>query len=92
MKAIKVRRHGLGTITNKKVPFRMWLDEQPRKELTYREVTRPDEKGITVEDFVLEALKRGVPVRYYTAAKWATGTQPREMRILVEKAFPTVRF
>lgn len=90
--AIKIRRHGLGMTTNRKVPFRMWLNEQPRKELTYREVSRQDELGWTAEDFALEAIKRGVDTRMYTVAKWATGTQPREIRNSLERAFKGIRF
>ncbi len=90
--AIKVRRHGLGITSNRKVPFRMWLNEQPRKKLTYREVDRQDENGWSTEDFSMEALKRGVNVRFFTALKWASGTMPREIRFSLEKAFPGIRF
>lgn len=90
--AIKIRRHGLGTPSSRKVPFRMWLNEQPRKDLTYRKVARQDENGWTAEDFALECLTRDLPVRFYTVCKWCTGTQPREIRVLLEKAFKGIRF
>lgn len=90
--AIKIRRHGLGTPSSRKVPFRMWLNEQPRSKLTYRKVTRQDELGWTAEDFAMEALKRGVDTRFYTVCKWACGTQPREVRNSLEREFPGIRF
>lgn len=90
--AIKIKRHGLGVASNRKIPFRLWLNEQPRKALTYRVVPRQDEKGWTAEDFALEALKRGVDTRFYTVCKWASGTQPREIRNSLERSFPGIRF
>lgn len=90
--AIKIKRHGLGVPSNRKVPFRVWLNEQPRSELTYRKVQRQDEKGWTAEDFAMEALKRGVDTRFYTVCKWATGTQPREIRNTLERAFKGIKF
>ncbi len=90
--AIKIKRHGLGIPHNRKVPFRLWLNEQPRKDLTYREVLRPDEKGWTAEDFALEALKRGVDVRFQTVCKWASGSQPRQVRYQIERVFDGIRF
>lgn len=90
--AIKIRRHGLGVPSSRKIPFRMWLNEQPRKLLTYRDVPRVDENGWTTEDFALEAMKRGVDVRVLTAVKWCSGTQPREIRKSLERAFKGIRF
>ncbi len=91
--AIKVRRHGLGITSNRKIPFRMWLNEQKRSELTYRkDVQRPDENGWTAEDFALEANKRGLDIRVWTAVKWCSGTQPREVRHSLARVFKTIRF
>lgn len=90
--AIKIRRHGLGVTSSRKIPFRMWLSDQPRSELTYRKVQRQDEKGWTVEDFALECLKRGLDIRFWTACKWASGTQPREIRYTLEREFKGIRF
>lgn len=91
-KALTVKRHGLGLTLSRKIPFRLWLNEQDRSELTYREVDRKEEKGWTSEDFALEACKRGVDVRVLTVVKWARGTQPREIRRALERTFPGVRF
>lgn len=91
--AIKIKRHGLGVPSSRKVPFRMWLNEQPRAELTYREnLPQKEEKGWKTEDFALEAIKRGVDTRFYTVCKWACGTQPREIRRSLDRAFPGIRF
>lgn len=58
-------------------PFRRWLDE----------------KGLTIEGFVAEALKRGVNIRFYSAAKWARGTMPRITTLEdLTQAFPDIRF
>lgn len=90
---IKAPRHGIGIVSNRKIPFRMWLNEQPRKSLKFRkEIQRSDENGWTVEEFALEAVYRGLDIRFYTAASWAKGTQPRTLRAIVQEKFPTVRF
>jgi len=57
--------------------FRSWLDR----------------KGLTVEGFVGEAARRGVNIRFYSAAKWARGTEPRiTTREDLQKAFPGIVF
>ncbi len=90
--AIKIRRHGLGVTSSRKVPFRMWLNEQPRSALTYRDVDRKDEKGWTTEDFAMQATKLGVDVRVWTVCKWASGTQPREIRHSLARIFKDIKF
>jgi hypothetical protein len=96
MTAIKVRRAGLGISSTRKPKFRIWLDEQPRKALTYRPkdlIRDRDGNGWRNEEFVLEANKRGVEVHWGTALKWAAGTQPRYLALSqLRKAFPTIQF
>ena len=76
-KAVKVRRAGISR-AKKKIPFRAWLDNLPRKLLTYsKNIHDPEGTGWTTEDFALESNTRGARVRIKTADKWSTGTQPR---------------
>lgn len=93
-RAIKIRRPGLGKGFTRKVPFREWLNEQPRSALTYRkDIPRKDEKVWTTEDFVMEGMHRGVDVRMMTAYRWCSGTQPRWMAFQpLQRVFKTIRF
>lgn len=92
--ALKIKRAGLGVKTYRKVPFREWLNEQPRKELTYRkDIENRDGVGWKTEDFIEEARKRGIDLRIGTAFKWASGSVPRWLTLnQLKKAFPTTRF
>lgn len=78
----------------KKTPFRQWLDEQPRNALTYDSIFKKvDGIGWKVEDFVLEARKRGAhEVRFFTAVSWCRGVHPRALESIVREKFPEVRF
>lgn len=58
-------------------PFRLWLTDL----------------GLSAEDFVREAERRGVHLRVMTVYKWARGAQPRATtRAYLEDKFPGVRF
>lgn len=91
--AIKVRRSGIDRIF-RKTPFRAWLDEQPRKKLTYtKHGTKNDSTGWTTEDFVRECWHRGLDVRIGTTNKWTSGSEPRPFILHeLEKAFPEIKF
>lgn len=93
--AIKVRRSGIDRIF-RKTPFRGWLDEQPRKALTYApadEIRDRDKNGWTTEDFIRECWKRGLDVRIGTTNKWTSGSKPRPFFMHeLEKAFPGIKF
>ena len=90
---IKVRRSGIERIF-KKTEFRKWLDDQPRKSLTYKkDIERREANGWTTEDFVRESWHRGLDVRIGTTLKWASGTQPKAMALsLLRREFSGIKF
>lgn len=92
-KAMTLRRPGVERIF-RKTPFRKWLDEQPRADLTYdKMIQRVDDNGWTAEDFAMEARHRGVETRVQTVHKWSGGSQPRFMTLhALRKAFPEIAF
>lgn len=92
--ALKIKRAGLGVKTYRKVPFREWLNAQPRKALTYRkEIENRDGVGWKTEDFIEESRKRAVDLRIGTAFKWASGTIPRWLALnQLKLAFPGIKF
>lgn len=94
MQAIKVRRKGIVGSAARKPPFRAWLDEQPRKALTYKkDLPNRDALGWRNEDFVMEAIHRGLDIRWGTVLKWVTGTVPRYMSMTpLKETFPTIQF
>lgn len=92
---IRVKRSGIGVGDRKNVPaFRAWLNSQARTGLTYRkDIERKDEIGWTAPDFTLEALNRGVEVKFGTTLSWARGHQPRTLGLdAIRKAFPSIQF
>lgn len=95
--AVKVRRSGIEKIFGKTKPFRHWLNEQPREELTYLGKQQPAHEGVKkgwrTEDFIREAWKRGLEVRIGTVNKWLEGSQPRVMALNdLREHFPTITF
>ena len=91
----KIKRHTIdGAKVFKQTPFRGWLSQQKRGELTYRKfIVDREDSGWTTEDFVEESKKRGVDVRWGTVLHWATGSKPRWMaRQALEKAFAGIQF
>lgn len=97
--AVKVRRSGIEKIFGKVKPFRHWLNEQPRKTLTYRKGHNPsdllgeEKTGWRTEDFVREAWARGLELRIGTVNKWLEGSQPRVMAMQqLRETFPTITF
>lgn len=94
---LKVRRSGIGVgDPKKKTAFRQWLNEQPRKDLTFdKDVEEKDGLGWNVPEFVLEAHKRGIGhrLRWGTVLGWARGNKPRELWLYeIREVFPKIRF
>ena len=93
--AVKVKSSGIEKIFGKIKPFRHWLNEQSRGDLTYLPKTLATNlgKGWRAEDFMREAWKRGLEVRYGTMNKWIEGAQPRTMALnALREVFPTIQF
>lgn len=95
-KVLRVRRSTINRIF-KEPAFRTWLKEQPRSALKHGTKELPvlnqSGTGWTVEDFFLEARKRGIRLGFATAQKWSVGTVPRNLTMPnVVEAFPGVRF
>lgn len=94
-KHLKIKRPGMGSVTLRKSPFAVWLDEQPRAELTYEKgLPRLDEKGWSAEDMAYEAKARGVEgVRVQTVYSRRHGRVPNsEIVHAHRKAFPTIQY
>ena len=95
MKHLKIKRHGLSSVTIRKSPFAVWLEDQPRAELTYdKDLPRLDEKGWSAEDYVYEAKKRGLTgVRVQTVYSRRAGRVPNSEIIHAHrKFFPTIQY
>ena len=73
--------------------LRDWLEDQPRSELTYSDrIVNPAGIGWTTHDLLMEGNHRDVPLQSSTINKWRTGTQPRGLRSVMERAFPGIIF
>ena len=93
--SVKEKRSGIEKIFGKVKPFRAWLNEQDRGDLTYlpKNVSARLGKGWRTEDFVRECWERGLEVRIGTVNKWLENAQPRTMALnALQAVFPTIRF
>jgi hypothetical protein len=91
MPAIKIRRPGINRIF-KKVKLTLWLEQQPRKLLTYsKKIVNPEGTGWTTQDLLLEGLSRGVPLTISTIQKWRAGSVPRALRQMMEEKFDGIQ-
>lgn len=90
-KSIKVKRSGIDRIF-RKTPLRSWMDEQPRKALTYP--GHPEEgNGWTTEMMCRESWYRGLDVRIGSLLKWTSGSKPRPfIEHELRKVFKTIKF